>query len=167
MSQKSCSVVNLKPAIYQAIGDRHFLARTLIQIGYAKLLLSGPVNAAPPIARAMAIVAEIGDGWGIAEGMEAVATLRSPSQPRSTVLLAAAAAHLRERISMRQHAADAVINQLYLDRAGQSMATDAFAEIWRKGRALTLAEALAEAQAVDWEPASGLRPDLEGLAPQP
>ena len=67
---------------------------------------------------------------------------------------------------MRQHAADAVINQLYLDRAGQSMATDAFAEIWRKGRALTLAEALAEAQAVDWEPASGLRPDLEGLAPQ-
>ena len=136
-------------AIYQAIGDRHFLARTLIQIGYAKLLLSGPVTAAPPIARAMEIVADIGDGWGIAEGMEAVATLRSLSQPRSTVLLAAAAAHLRERISMRQHAADAVINQLYLDRAERSMATDAFAEIWRKGRSLTLAEALAEAQAVD------------------
>ena len=97
----------------------------------------------------MEIVAEIGDGWGIAEGVEAVATLRSLSQPRSTVLLAAAAAHLRERISMRQHPADAVINQLYLDRAGKSMATDAFSEIWRKGRALTLTEALAEARAVD------------------
>ncbi len=136
-------------AIYQELGDRHFLARTLIQVGYAELLASGPVTAAPAIARAMEIVADIGDGWGIAEGLEAVATLRSLSQPRSTVLLAAAAAHLRERISMRQHAADAVINQLYLDRARESMTTEPFAEIWREGRALTLAEALAEAQTVD------------------
>ena len=136
-------------AIYQELGDRHFLARTLIQVGYAELLTSEPVTAAPAIARAMEIVAEIGDGWGIAEGLEAAATLRSISQPRSTVLLAAAAAHLRERISMRQHPADAVINRLYLDRARESMTAEAFAEIWREGRALTLAEALAEAQAVD------------------
>ena len=132
-------------AIYEEIGDRHFFARTLIQIGYAELLTAGPITAAPAIARAMEIVAEIGDGWGIAEGLEAVATLRSSSQPRSTVLLAAAAAHLRERISMRQHAADAVINQTYLDQARKSMSTQAFAEIWRDGQALTLAEAVAEA----------------------
>jgi tetratricopeptide (TPR) repeat protein len=135
-------------AIYQELGDRHFLARTLIQVGYAKLLASGPVTAAPAIARAMEIVADIGDGWGIAEGLEAVATLRSISQPRSTVLLAAAAAHLRERISMRQHAADAVINQLYLDRARESMTAETYAETWREGRALTLAEVLAGAQAM-------------------
>jgi len=135
--------------IYQELGDRHFLARTLIHVGYAELLTLGPVTAAPAIARSMEIVAEIGDGWGIAEGLEAVATLRSLSQPRSTVLLAAAAAHLRERISMRQHAADAVINQLYLDRARESMTAEAFAETWREGRGLTLAEALAEAQAHD------------------
>ncbi|MGH2385701.1 MAG: ATP-binding protein [Candidatus Limnocylindria bacterium] len=133
-------------AIYQEIGDRHFIARTLIQIGYAELMTSGPAAAAPAIARAMDIVVEIGDGWGIAEGLEAVATLQSRSQPRSTVLLAAAAAHLRERISMRQHAADAVINQLYLDRARKSMSAEAFAEVWRDGRALTFAEALAEAR---------------------
>jgi predicted ATPase len=135
-------------AIYREIGDRHFLARTLIQIGYAELLSSGPDSAAPAIARAMEIVAEIGDGWGIAEGLEAVATVRSLSQPRSTVLLSAAAAHLRERISMRQHPADAVIIGLYLDRARASMTSEAFAEISREGRALTLAEAVAEAQAV-------------------
>ena len=135
-------------ATYREIGDRHFLARTLIQIGYAQLLTSGPDFAAPAIAGAMEIVAEIGDGWGIAEGLEAVATLRSLSQPRSTVLLSAAAAHLRERISMRQHPADAVINRLYLDRARASMTSEAFAEIWSEGRALTLAEALADAQAV-------------------
>jgi len=135
--------------IYQELGDRHFLARTLIHVGYAQLMASGPVTAAPAIARAMEIVAEIGDGWGIAEGLEAVATLRSISQPRSTVLLAASAAHLRERISMRQHAADAVINQLYLDRARERMTAEAFAETWREGRGLTLAEALAEAQAHD------------------
>lgn len=135
-------------AIYREIRDRHFLARTLIQIGYAELLTSGPDSATPAIASAMEIVAEIGDGWGIAEGLEAVGTLRSLSQPRSTVLLSAAAAHLRERISMRQHPADAVIIRLYLDRARASMTSEAFAEIWREGRALTLAEAVAEAHAV-------------------
>lgn len=135
--------------IYSEVGDRHFLARTLIQIGYAELLTSGPDAAAPAIARAMAIVAEIGDGWGIAEGLEAVASLRSVSQPRSTVLLAAAAAHLRERISMRQHPADAVINRLYLDLARASMTTQAFAETWCEGRALPLAQALTDAQAMD------------------
>lgn len=136
-------------AIYQEIGDFHFLARTLIQLGYAELLTTGSVAAAPAVTRAMEIVAEIGDGWGIAEGLEAVATMRSTSRPRSTVMLAAAAAHLRERISMRQHAADAVINRLYLDRARESMTTEAFTEIWSEGRELTLAEALAEAQTVD------------------
>jgi predicted ATPase/transcriptional regulator with XRE-family HTH domain len=135
-------------AIYEELGDRHFLARTLIQIGYAELLTTGPA-AAPAIARAMEIVAEFGDGWGIAEGLEAVASLRSLRQPRSTVLLAAAAAHLRERILMRQHAADAIINELYLDRARESMTAEAFAETWRVGRALTLVEALAEAQTAD------------------
>ncbi len=135
-------------AIYRHIGDRHFLARTLIQIGYAELLITGSDTAGSPITRAMEIVAEIGDGWGIAEGLEAVATLRSLSQPRSTVRLSAAATHLREQISMRQHPADAIINRLYLDRARASMTSEAFAEIWREGRALSLAEALADAQAV-------------------
>jgi tetratricopeptide (TPR) repeat protein len=140
-------------AIYEAIGDRHFVARTLIQIGYAKLLLSEPDRAAAAIGEAMTIVADIGDGWGIAEGMEAVATLRSLSHPRSAILLAAAAAKLRERISMRQHAADALINQQFLDRARHGMARDAFTDSWRMGRALTLDEAVGEALAP--QPSSG------------
>ncbi len=135
-------------AIYEALGDRHFFARTLIQIGYAELQTSGPETAAPAIVRAMEIVAEIGETWGIAEGLEAVATLRSLSQPRSTVLLAAAAARLRERISMRQHAADAVIIRLYLDRARDRMTADTFAETWHEGRGFTLSEALAEANVI-------------------
>ncbi|MDQ6681664.1 MAG: helix-turn-helix domain-containing protein [Chloroflexota bacterium] len=134
-------------AIYEELGDRHFLAGTLIQLGYAELLTSGPIGAGPPIARAMEIAAEIGDGWGIAEGLDAVATVRSASEPRSAVRLAAAAAHLRERISMRQHVADAVINQRFLNRAKETMTTDAVAALWREGTALTLAEALAEARA--------------------
>jgi len=135
-------------AIYEALGDRHFFARTLIQIGYAELVTSGPVTAAPAIARAMEIVAEIGDIWGIAEGLEAVATVRSLSQPRSTVLLAAAAARLRERISMHQHPADAVLNRLFLDRARDLITAATFAETWQQGRALTLSEAVAEAKRI-------------------
>ena len=82
---------------------------------------------------------------GIAEGLEAVATLQSATRPRSTVLLAAAAAHLRERISMRQHPADADINRRYLDQARESMTSEAFSDIWREGNARTVAEALADA----------------------
>ena len=135
-------------AIYEALGDRHFFARTLIQIGYAELVTSGPGTAAPAIARAMEIVTEIGDIWGIAEGLEAVATVRSLSQPRSTVLLAAAAARLRERISMHQHPADAVLNRLFLDRARDLITAATFAETWQQGRALTLSEAVAEAKRI-------------------
>ncbi|MEO6349295.1 MAG: helix-turn-helix domain-containing protein [Candidatus Limnocylindrales bacterium] len=135
-------------AIYEALGDRHFFARTLIQIGYAELQTSRPETAESAIARAMAIVAEIGEISGIAEGLEAVATMRSQSQPRSTVLLAAAAARVRERISMRQHPADAVIIRLYLDRARDQMTADTFAETWQEGRGFTLSEALAEAKVI-------------------
>jgi predicted ATPase len=136
-------------AIYEEIGDRHFLARTLIQIGYANLLRSRLDSAVPAIERAMEIVTDIGDGWGIAEGLEAVASMRALDRPRSTVLLASKASDLRERISMRQHAADAIINQRYLDLARKTMSPSAFTETWREGRGMTLAEALAEAAALD------------------
>ena len=45
---------------------------------------------------------------------------------------------------MRQHAADAVINRLYLDRARESLTAKDVAEASRDGRSLTLLQALAE-----------------------
>jgi hypothetical protein len=104
--------------------------------------MSRPDNALGLMSRAMEMVAEIGDGWGIAEGLEAVATLRSDNDPRSAVLLAGAAAQLRERISMRQHPADAVINRRYLDRAREQIDLEAFRAASTEGAAMTLDEAV-------------------------
>jgi hypothetical protein len=90
----------------------------------------------------MELVAEIGDGWGVAEGLEAVATLRSESDPRATALLGGAAERLRERISMRQHPAVAVINRQHLERARELMTVEAFQLAWAEGRGMALKEAV-------------------------
>jgi predicted ATPase/DNA-binding XRE family transcriptional regulator len=129
-------------AIYEELGDQHFAARTLIQVGYARLLMAEPQKAEDPIRRAMELVAEIGDGWGIAEGLEAVATLRSESDPRAVALLGGAAERLRERISMRQHPVDAIINRRYLERAQELMAPEAFQLAWAEGRGIAPKDAV-------------------------
>lgn len=129
-------------AIYEDLGDQHFAARTLIQVGYARLLMAEPGIAADPIHRAMEMVAQIGDGWGIAEGLEAVATLRSESDPRAAALLAGAAERLRERISMLQHPADAIINRRQLQRAREILTVEAFQRSWAEGRVIALQDAV-------------------------
>jgi predicted ATPase/DNA-binding XRE family transcriptional regulator len=129
-------------AIYDELGDQHFAARTLIQVGYSRLLMADSRAATDPIRRAMELVAEIGDAWGIAEGLEAVATLRSESDPRVAALLAGAAERLRERISMRQHPADAIINRRHLQRAQELLTAQAFQLAWADGRGMALKDAV-------------------------
>jgi DNA-binding CsgD family transcriptional regulator len=129
-------------AIYEELGDQHFVARTLIQVGYARLATREPPLAVVPIRRAMDIVADLGDAWGIAEGLEAVATARSAEDPRAAVILASAAMRLRERISMLPHPADARINRAHLGVARDRLGDRAYHEAWRTGRELTPAAAI-------------------------
>ena len=129
-------------AIYEELGDQHFAARTLIQVGYARLRMAEAQTATDAIRRAMELVAQVGDRWGIAEGLEAVATLRSESDPRAAALLGGAAERLRERISMRQHPADAIINRRHLERAQELMKMEAFQQAWAEGRGIALNDAV-------------------------
>jgi predicted ATPase len=129
-------------ARYEELGDQHFAARTLIQVGYAWLVMAEPENAVGPVTRALERAAEMGDGWGVAESLEAVATLRSERQPRVAAALAGSAAQLRERISMRPHPADAVINRRYLERALERLGVEEFSAASAEGSAMTVEEAL-------------------------
>jgi tetratricopeptide (TPR) repeat protein len=129
-------------AMYEELGDQHFAARAMIQVGYAWLALEEPENATGPVTRAMEMAAAMGDGWGIAEGLEAVATLRSESEPRVAAVLAAATARLRERIAMRPHPADAAVNRRYLERARALLDAEEFNAASAEGSAMTLEEAL-------------------------
>jgi hypothetical protein len=53
-------------ATYEELGDRHFTARTLRQLGYASLVMGQPAAAAVQIRRGMEMAADLGDGWSIA-----------------------------------------------------------------------------------------------------
>jgi tetratricopeptide (TPR) repeat protein len=78
-------------SIYQALGDQHFTARVLIQLGYAALTGGQPDKAAVPIRQAMEISAQLADAWSIADGLHAVANLRSHDGAETAAYLAAAA----------------------------------------------------------------------------
>jgi predicted ATPase/DNA-binding XRE family transcriptional regulator len=129
-------------AMYQELGDQHFAARAMIQVGYAWLVMGEPDKAIDPLTRAMEAAAELGDGWGIAEGLEAVATMRSENDPMAAAVLAGAAAQLRVRIAMRPHPADAVINRRYLERARDGLGAEEFMAATAEGSAMTVEEAL-------------------------
>jgi len=129
-------------AIYEALSDRHFTARVLVQLGYIALLEGRPMDAGQQLERAMGIFAELGDGWAIAEGLEAIATLRSERDPRSAALLGGAAERLRERIAARPHPSDARMNAVYLERARTRLTVAAFDEVWSRGRQMALRDAI-------------------------
>jgi tetratricopeptide (TPR) repeat protein len=128
--------------IYGDLGDQHFTAKVLVQLGYVGLLTGRFVDATARIDRAMTIFAELGNGWAIAEGLEAIATLRSESDAPCAVRLAAAAQRLRERIAMQAHPPDARINLTYLELARRHLTSQAFEEAWSEGRGMTIDAAL-------------------------
>lgn len=129
-------------ALYEELGDLHFTARLRIQLGYVALLAGKSAAAASEIERAMEMVAGTGDGWAIAEGLEAIATLRSEHDPQTAAELGGAAERLRERIAMRPHPPDARINRAYLDRARQQLGQKEFKRAWIEGRRMTLQAAV-------------------------
>jgi tetratricopeptide (TPR) repeat protein len=124
--------------IYSDLGDQHFTARVLVQLGYVGLLTGQFADATARIDRAMSIFAELGDGWAIAEGLEAMATLRSDNDATSAVQLAGAAQRLRERIAMQPHPPDARINHASLELARRRLTSEAFEEAWSEGRGMTI-----------------------------
>jgi predicted ATPase/transcriptional regulator with XRE-family HTH domain len=134
-------------SIYQALGDRHFTARVLIQLGYAALTGGQPGKAAAPIRQAMQISAQLADAWSIADGLHAVADLRSYDAPETAAYLAAAAGRLREQISMRPHPADAIINRHHLTLAQRHLGPNRFQAASARGHQASAETAVAAALA--------------------
>lgn len=134
-------------SIYQGLGDRHFTARALIQLGYAALAGGQPDEAAAPIRQAMEISAQLADAWSIADGLHAVANLRSHDAPETAIYLAAAASRLREQIAMRPHPADAIINRHRLTLAQRQLGPDRVQAASAQGRQASAESAVAAALA--------------------
>lgn len=148
-------------AIYEDLGDGHFTARVLVQLGYIALLEERPEDADHLLERAMGIFAELGDGWAIAEGLEAIATLRSERDPGTAALLGGAAERLRERIAVLPHPSDVPVTAAALARARARLTAPAFDGAWGNGRQLPVPEAIR--LALETDPAQGgeVRPRSE------
>ncbi len=94
----------------------------------------------------MQISAQIADAWSIADGLQAVANLRSHDAPETTVTLAAD--RLREQISMRPHPADDIINRHHhLNLAQRHLGPDRFHAAWAQGHQAPAESAVATALA--------------------
>jgi tetratricopeptide (TPR) repeat protein len=134
-------------ALYQDLGDRHFAARVTAQIGYVSLVLGDADAAVAPVDQAMAQFADLGDGWAIAEGLEAVAAVHAEADPAASVRLAAVAHRLRESIAMRPHPPDALINNRQLELSRGRLSRGEFARAWSEGLGTPVADAISLARA--------------------
>jgi tetratricopeptide (TPR) repeat protein len=129
--------------IYEELGDQHFTARTLLQLGYAALTRGDREAAAAAIERAMNLATDLGDAWSLVEVLEAIADLVADESPRTTAVLGGAAERLREQISIRQHPADAIINESYVGLARARLQPGEFEAAWSEGRYARTESALA------------------------
>lgn len=129
--------------LYTSLGDRHFSARTRIQLVYCCLTDGLRQQAAAVLMEALDVTGELGDLWGIAESLEAAATLAALTEPQTAGLLAGGAHRIRERIAMNAHPADARINQRHLDGARAAIGAATYDSAWRRGAGLST-EALHE-----------------------
>ena len=139
---EAAAVLEQALAIYEDLGDRHFTARVLVQLGFVALLKGDLLDAGRHLERAMGIFAELGDGWAIAEGLEAIATLRSERDPHSAALLGGAAEQLRERIAALPHPSDARMAAVAFERARSRLTGATFDESWSRGRQMPLTDAI-------------------------
>jgi tetratricopeptide (TPR) repeat protein len=121
---------------YTALGDLHFRARTLIQLGHCALEDGDRATACGFIDEAVEIAQEIGDLWGIAEGLEAAAVLAADAYPETAARLAGGAHHIREQIAMNAHPPDARFNRRYLERVGAALGRENNEAAWREGLGL-------------------------------
>src|SRR6266851_8755323 len=87
-------------ALFEEAGDRNFTARTRAYRGYAALIGGDPTRARAFVAESLVEFRELGEEWGIAEGLEAMSAVCAVNgEGERAGRLAGAAAGLRARLS--------------------------------------------------------------------
>ena len=131
-------------ALYQALGDRHFTARTLCEIGYLALLDDDADRAGHMVRTSLATFRALGERWGIAESLEASAAVwAARSEPARAARIGAAAEKIRATIATKPHPFDALIVERFLALARAKVDPAAWAAAWGDGRTMSLHDAIA------------------------
>jgi tetratricopeptide (TPR) repeat protein len=132
-------------AMYESLGDAHFTARTRLQLAYTALEGGDSREARRCAETAMRTIARLRDAWSIAEGLEALAAVNAADAPRESVVLAEAAARLRDRIGMLPHPQDAGIIKRQLELAGSRLPALELEQALQEGGSISLEEGVRRA----------------------
>jgi predicted ATPase/DNA-binding XRE family transcriptional regulator len=125
--------------LYRKLGDQHYAARALLYAGYATFLLGDRRSAARLAAHTLQSFWELDDRWGLAEALEAIATLEA-SRGRITraATVAAAAEALRLTINARPFPADQAMFEGELSRARGESDEESWTAARARGRQMPL-----------------------------
>jgi predicted ATPase/transcriptional regulator with XRE-family HTH domain len=134
---RSRSVLQEALSLYEHLGDRLFIARTNGYLGYVALL-TGRTRTAERLFRAsLRGFNALGERFGIAEELQAMATLRAAQeQDEYGAQLAGAAQMLWNSMSAQMLASDRPITSRYLDPARRRLGSAAWQSAWRQGQAM-------------------------------
>jgi tetratricopeptide (TPR) repeat protein len=129
--------------LYQKLGDQHYAARALLYAGYATFLLGDRSSAARLAGQTLQSFWELDDHWGVAEALEAIATLEA-SRGRITraATIAAAAEALRRTINARPFPADRAMFERELSRARGESDEESWTAARARGRQMPLEDAV-------------------------
>ncbi|HVF99949.1 MAG TPA: tetratricopeptide repeat protein [Chloroflexia bacterium] len=134
-------------AMRRALGDRRGIAKSLHNIGSVVKDLKAYDDAASRCRESLAIYSELGDRTGAAVCLESLAGIASlRGQAQRAALLGGAAEALREALGGPIPTAQQAEHDALVAAARRQLGEVAFAQAWKKGRGLTLEEAIALAQ---------------------
>jgi len=129
--------------VYDQVGDRHFSARTTIQLGFASMIEGDLSRATTLICEGLRSFVELDDAWGTTEGLEAIAAVvAARGRAGSAARLGGAAEVLRSTLSVRPLPFDAMWTGPFMDRARTTTDPVAWSSAWSEGSAMSLDDAI-------------------------
>ncbi len=133
---------------YRDLGDKLFGARTTGYLGYVALLRGHLPTARRLFGASLSAFQELGERFGIAEELQAIAVLSAAEGLDQRAAELAGTAHaLWDSMSAQPLAADRAIASPYLDSARRRIGPSKWREAWRRGQAMGLDQAVTHALA--------------------
>ena len=133
---------NAAHSIFERLGDQQMLAVVQARLGQLLLLSGDAASALGPYRQCLMLSNALGFQPGIADGLEGIASCMALLQPMTAAKLLAAAAALRENISLPISLVEQARHQHLLSVVQDKLGTVAWASAWQQGLGLELAQAM-------------------------
>jgi predicted ATPase/DNA-binding XRE family transcriptional regulator len=129
-------------AAHTEAGDQHFVARTLIELGYASLVIGDRDGAKARLTDALGIFLDLDERWGAAAALAGFAALAAFCGDAATAaVLTGASAVTYEQIATQVNVPDAALAAPWFSTARVSLGEQQWATCVSRGRAMSIEQA--------------------------